>query len=439
MSVSPRAIQRRPTGMGNGAVAATQLTAEQQAALAAQAQRQTNRQFMSLSLNKEALCQQANGGANTQTFASGQPLTYNVTTANNAFLTGFWVRCAFTLTCAAGTGAAYALNAAAPLSLIDSIVVLYGGTQHNFRPYILKYYSQFQTQGGQPQPRTLVSGQQDAYLQSYYSSTTFPVAVGANTWNFAFYVPMNLIHPQDARGILPIQNGETTCQIVINCAGAPFGPDPVINTIALTAGSNGAVTCAGTITVISRYKDGQSYTQLAALQPNLAGLETVQILRDTPLNNLGSGQIFRNKVSFLHKIPWLFITVIDGNQSTRFSTTANIQLLDVTADQAGNRPFWRYGLNTNLDVREFYSDLSGALGGLLQQDFDEGFFPLVYGPIFQQADAGIMEGGHYLNMTVSDGWTDFHYGVQLASVGSVSGINPRVDCHVILLNDPLVM
>lgn len=422
------------SGNANSAAAA--------AATAAAQQKAQNRAFMALSANKQVLCQQANGGANSQAFAAGQPLTYSVTTANNAFLTGFWVRCTLTVNLATGSSAVYAANAAAPLSLIDSIQVQYGGTQHNFRPYILKYLSQLTGGLRQPQPRAQVLGQADSYLQSYYSSVSngvYPTATGNNTWNFAFFVPMNLIHPQDVRGILPIQNGETTCQIILNCAGSPYGPDPILNTVVTTSGSGGAATVTGNISVIAAYKDGQSYSQLTALQPNLSGIQTVQMLRDTNLNNLGAGQRYSNKVSYLQKIPWLFITVVDGNQSSKFSTTSNFQLLDTTADQTGNRPFWRYGLNTNLDVRGFYDDLSGVMGGLLQQDLDEGFFPLVYGPIFAQSSAGIQEGQAYLDMTTASGWTDFHYGMQLSSVGGVVGINPRVETTVIVLNDPLVM
>lgn len=421
--------------------AAGNLTPAQQQALAlqqAQAQRDQNRAFMALSLRKKALAQQANGGANNQAFVAGQPLTYNIPTANNGYLVGFWVNCLLTVNLATGTSAVYALNAEAPFSLIDSIVVNYGGPQHNFRPYILKYYFQMLGALSQTFPRSVLAGQLDSYMQAYYNSTNtnnFGVATGNNTWNFRFFVPMNLIHPQDVRGILPIQNGETTCQIVINCAGAPYGPDPVLGSVVTTSGSGGAATVTGTISVEAVYKDGQSYAQLGALQPNLSGVQTCQLVRDTPLNNLGSGQVFRNKVSFLHKIPWLWIAVIDGNQSSKLAQTSNIQLIETSADATGMRPFIRYGLNTNLDVRSYYDDLSR----LLQQDMDEGLIPLVYGPIFEQSDASILEGQAYLDMTTQSGWTDYHYGVQLSTVGSVTGISPRIEAHLILLNDPLVM
>src|SRR5438270_9454861 len=172
------------------AVANPNLTPAEQAALAQQAaqmQRQQNRSFMALSLRKKALAQQANGGANNQNFVAGQPLTYNIPTANNGYLVGFWVVCNLVNTLAAGTSAVYALNAEAPYSLIDSIVVNYGGPQHNFRPYILKYYFQMLGALAMTFPRSVLAGQLDTFMQAYYNSTNtnnFGVATGNNTWNF---------------------------------------------------------------------------------------------------------------------------------------------------------------------------------------------------------------------------------------------------------------
>jgi hypothetical protein len=411
------------------------------------AQRVQNRQFMSYSINKEVLCQQANGGANSQPYVTGQPLTYNVTTSNNGFITGFWVRVNLSLALAAGTAATYSTTASYPLSVIDSIVVNYGQTQHNFRPYMMKYYSELQAQSHQLQPRSIIAGASNANLDSYWSNYLAPsqnvTVTGNKTVNFALFVPLNMLHPQDVRGILPVQNGETTCQIIINCAGALYGSDAILNPFAIGtgAGTGQAVTvnagASSVVQIIAIYKDGMSFRQLNALQPNLQGIQTVQFLRDTPLVNIVGGQLFSGKVSFLHQIPYLFITVLDGVQTASFALTSNIQLIQASADATGNRLFYRYGLNTNMDLREWYSDLIGVGGGLLQQDIDEGVFPLIYAPIFQQSDAGLLEGHHYLDMTTSSGWTDFHYGIQLAAVGSNGA--PRIEVHAIILNDPLVM
>jgi hypothetical protein len=255
---------------------------------------------------------------------------------------------------------------------------------------------------------------------------------------------MNFLHPQDVRGILPIQNGETQCQVIVNCAGAALGLDPLLNAVYPVSGSGHSVTVGGTIAVVAEYKDGATYSQLAALQPNLSGIETVQIMRDTPLNNLGAGQIFRNKVSFLKKIAYLVVLVIDSVQSNKYAATSNIQIIETSADSTGNRPFLRFGTNTNLTVRDFYSDLSGKTGSALGQDLDQGVLPLVYGPGYQQADSSVMEGAHYLDATIQSGWTDFHYGVQVNSVTSTtfSGFtspSPRLEACAVIINDPLVM
>jgi hypothetical protein len=416
-----------------------QPTPQQVAAMQAQMQREQNRQFMALSVNKEVLCQQANGGALSQSFNAGQPLVWNVSNANNGYLTGLWIRCTLTCTLAAGSSAVYGRTASNPLGLIDTIVVNYGGVQHNFRPYVLKYLTQMRRASGQVVPRMVNAGQQDSYLQGYFNSAPFANAVGANTYNFAFYVPMNWIHPQDVRGILPIQYGQTSCQVTVNCAPSPFSTDPILGSFYNISGSGHSVTVTGTIALIACYKDGQSFTQLAALQPNLSGINTIQVLQDTPLNNLASGQVYRNKVSFLTQIPWLLVTVVDGLRSDVFCATSNLAIVECSADQAGYRKFWSYGLNTNLDVREFYSDLSGKFGGWLQQDIDEGILPISVGPIYEQASPDLLEGHAHLNTSINSGWTDFHYGVQLTSTGSAANPGPRLESTAVMLAPPLVM
>src|SRR4030088_836596 len=96
--------------------------AQQQADLKAMiaAQRAQNRAFMAYTLNKEVLCQQTNGGANSQPFVTGQPLSFNVTSANNGYICGFWIRVSLSVALAAGTAATYSTTAGYPLNVIDS-------------------------------------------------------------------------------------------------------------------------------------------------------------------------------------------------------------------------------------------------------------------------------------------------------------------------------
>lgn len=424
-------VATSPTGNQTAAQAAAQAQADQMA---------QNRLFMSMSGDKDAIATQANGGALQQSFLAGQPLVYNMPTANNAYLVGYWVRVALTISLAAGSSAAYAANAAFPLNVIDSIQLNYGANQQNFRPYIMRYYSQMRGALAQVQPRAVISGgQNDAYLQSYYNaiSPTSP-ASGTNTVTFAFFVPTNMLHPQDVRGILPIQQGETTAQLIINCAGNLLGNDPILNAYSATTGTGQAVSSVtGTISVIAKYKTGKSMSQLSLLQPNLSGVETVQMMKDVTLNNILGGQVYRGKFTYLQKIAWAWLTVVDGQQSTKFATTANIQRFEASSDSTGDDLFFAYGNNTNLDVRAYYDKLSGIFGGALQQDTDEGLIPLVYGPIYQQQPADLQEGIYYLDTTPATGWTDFHYGIQLGTVGTLSGVNVRVEPHLIFLNSPL--
>lgn len=417
-----------------------QPTPQQIAQAMAEAQKRQNRNFMALSTNKEVLCQQANGGALSQTFSAGQPLIWNVTNANNAYMTGFWVRCTLTCTLAAGASAVYGMNAANPLSLIDTIVVQYGGggPQHLFRPYNLKYLNQLRGRNKQGAIRSVLAGQQDAYLQGYYSSGPFTANTGANTYNFAFFVPMN-IHPQDVRGILPIQFGQTTCQVTVNCAPNPLSVDAILGTFYANGGSGHSVTVTGTIQLIACYKDGQTMAQAGQLAPNLSGIGTTMMLQDVPLNNVSTGQIFRNKVTMIGRFPWCLVTIVDGVQSDKFATTSNLAVLDTSSDQAGYNTFWRYGNNTNLDIREFYSDLSGKMGGWLQQDIDEGIIPIAVAPIYELADPDELHGQHILNTMPNEGWTDFHYGVQLTSTGSNASPGPRLECFLMQIAPPLVM
>jgi hypothetical protein len=48
-------------------------------------------------------------------------------------------------------------------------------------------------------------------------------------------------------------------------------------------------------------------------------------------------------------------------------------------------------------------------------------------------DPSNREGVALLNMT-ANGWTDVHHGYQVAAVGAVSGVTPRVVTHVIAIN-----
>ena len=67
----------------------------------------------------------------------------------------------------------------------------------------------------------------------------------------------------------------------------------------------------------------------------------------------------------------------------------------------------------------------------IEQDIDEGIIPWVSTPSYMAATPG--DGTQFLDTSLS-GWTDYHYGLQMNTVGGIVGINPRVETHVIMIN-----
>lgn len=390
-----------------------------------------NREYMKRTIRHLAIAPQASGGAITQPFANGQMLSFLVPTANNAFLEGLRFRVNLTVTPAVGTAATYQLNAGAALNVIDSIQILYNGTQLNIRPFIrdvLKRMSGYQISGEPAQP-TGANLNVDSYIDTYQTST-FPITAGAgNVWNFEFRLPLNALHPQDARGLLPIMAPGTDVLVNVNCAGAPMGPDPILSPVSTTGGTGAAVTITGTIQVIAEYRDGKTLQGPILQGLDILDMGTVQYVRDNNLNNLVAGIVMRQKIVQVNHLFYVISVLVDGQQSNKFATTANIQVLELDMDAVGTNMFWKYGTGSNIDVREFWVDLQQDIG----QDIVQGILPWVRAPIMNTADASNLDGTAFLNTTPS-GWTDVHYGIQVAAVGAVAGINPRVETFIVMVN-----
>lgn len=393
-------------------------------------QLRNNRRYMRETVRKIAVAPQSSGGALVQNFAQGATLNYTLPSAPNAFTEGIRVRCVLTVTPATGAGATYALNAGAPLNLIDNITVLYNGVQHKIRPYILKAFSQMSNYLGYPMPFVPIAGQNVAGNASYRNSGTPLTVNAANAWTFEIYLPFNALHVQDARGLLPTMGGETTAQVSITCAPQVMGPDPVMNTIAATGGAGNAVAVTGQVYVYSVYRDGDTLAGPGKLGLDLRGLGTTQFQQGNQLNILGANNVYRGRINIMEEIHWLVATVIDGNQSNKFCANSNISVLELSKDGIGANTFWRYGNGTNISVQEY---LALEVPFLIGQDIDEGLIPFVMGPIWAEENAGNREGTQYLNTSLT-GWTDANIGIQLNSVGAVAGISPRVEFHVLYVN-----
>lgn len=413
---------------------------QRQAALAMlqQDKLRMNRDYMRLTTRKRARAPQAAGGALTQAWAAGQLLTFNIPTAMNAFLEGVIIRFEGTVTPATGTSAAYAKNPSAPFSLVDNVVINYNGPHVRMRPYILRHFYMASGYQALPLPSQVIAGQSNSYVQSYLNSGQ-PISVGAaNDWTHEYYIPLNWMHPYDARGLLPIMGGETTAQVQIQCAASALGVDPILHAIAPTTGSGHAVTVSGNFQVIAVYRDGTSIVSPTRYGLDLTGLGTAQINMDTPLAlaGVGVGSVARNRITTMAQHHYIFLTVVDGVQSNKYSSWSNLQILELAMDSTGTNAFFKFGQGTNLDLREFLADIRGfAPGGFgsLGQDMDEGVVPLVVGPTYGEPLASGQNGILHMNTGVG-GWNDVHYGVQFGALGGVSGISPRVEVHEFFIN-----
>lgn len=381
-----------------------------------------------------AICPPQSGNALNQAYATGTQLLYNVPTSENAFLEALIIRVSVNLTFAAGTGATYALTSAGVQALITEIDVLYGNTQQRFRPYVLKYLPLlFKWMGAIDPFWTPPTGFiQDTNVQGYLA-TAFAVT-GTTTWTYEIKIPMNWLSPTDVRGLLPIMSGETTCQVAINTAAGLMGNDPELFPTFASGGTGNAVTLnSGTVQVIARYRDGVSYMGAARQGLDLSGLPTVQVDIDPPLNNLGSGNVFRQRINKAETIAFSLLTLIDGVNAGVFSTLANLQRFELDKDSSGNNVFWAFGNNTNISVLEYFAELRRIFGQDITAAGGEGVIPLVYAPAYGVPDPDNMTGINYMN-TQPSGWTDVNYGIQVGAVGSGTNGNPRVVNHLIYIN-----
>lgn len=398
--------------------------------LLTQAQVERNRMYLRNTVQKIAPCQVSSGGGYTQNWSAGQALNFTVVSAQNGFCTGLRIRFTLNVTFATGTSAVYAATAASPWSVIDTIQVLYNGTQSQFRPYILRQYAIMSGYQQLTWPNSVIAGNSISALTTYLNTGALPVSGSSQAFTYEFFVPFNALHPQDARGLLPIMGNDTQAQIVVTCAPQLLGNDPILNTWYAVSGSGHGITVnSGTVQVYADYRDGVSYLGPDLMPIDLNGLGTTQYQKDIYLNNITAGQIYRQKISIMDALYYVFITVVDGQQSNKFSTYANFASIELDRDSVGNMPFWKYGTGTNLSVYEYFASLRWLVG----QDADEGVIPLIYAPSYGEADPSNMGGTHYLNTTMR-GWTDVNYGLNLTAVNTVTGAPARVETHVIMVN-----
>jgi len=401
---------------------------------------QMNRTYMKNTVKKKAVCPPASGVGLTQPYALGSMLTFSAPTANNAFLEGFHVIVDLKVDLAAGSSATYAATASRELALIQEIDVLYNDTQFKFYPYILPHLRALRGIYQPVWPDSVLAGVHNSTTDTYVTSGALPTSSNAQLVHLEFYVPLNMIHPQDSRGLLPIDGTSTQVQINVQCASALMGNDPINNTWYASGGTGNAVTLTSayspTVQLIAKYRDGSTFGGPVSLPLQTAGMGTVQFQYDIPLTNLTAGQIYRQKISKLQQHYYAILTVVDGQQANKYCTEANLTYLDFVTDSTGANPFWRYGIGTNMSIQEYFI----GLRDMLKQDLAEGIIPLVFAPIDNESDPNNLNGTHVLNMDPSTGagnfWSDVHYGLQFSSLAStLSGVTPRCIMHLVWVSN----
>lgn len=396
-------------------MAQKQPTAEQMAAL----QEAQNRQFMALSYEQSIKANAQNGTV----FGEGKTLNFDAPIISAAYATKITLRHSITLNVAGGQAT---LNAGAPYNLVNRAVVTFGNKQVSVSPYLSKIFDRMRGYNRQAQGDSW--GFNDSTITSLINSKLDAGATftGSKTFSFDSDIELNgVLHPNAVNGILPIFSSGTKLQVALTLPTSVAGADPLENVIKLDAGAT--VTATGSVEVIITYRDYQSMATTQPVQPNLAGLPTVQVIELPSITPLTSGTMqyfsFRNPYGFCK----LAHIVIDGKQSDKFAKADNI--LSYSLDKAENTSssFFRYD-ESNGGMKEYYKEVRSRFG----QDMDAGV--LVWDATTQNvANVSSKMGTAYLNLT-NEGFPASRFGVKVNEVDGTKGITPRVVSFGVILN-----
>jgi len=390
--------------------------------------RKQNADYLRHCYDKIAVCPPVTGGGggNTQNWSSS-PMVFAAPVMDGGFIKEILLTFNLTMTLATGTSAAYALNAGAPFNTVKEIIIDLNNNQVKVPLLVYKYVSQMRGYL-RPTPGNIIAGTNVTAIQNQ-EATTFPVATGANTWTFKVRVPLNAGYRRSAAGLLPSMSDSTRAKITLVPTDAPLGPDPLNSPIAATTGSGQAVTISGTVKCEAIMHDGSTYWSDKKLRLLLDEEPTVQAARDLILQPLNAGTLQRQKLTILNQHLYVVSIVVDGQQSTSFSTVANMTRLELDKDQVGQNSFYAFGSNMDQLVEDYYERLRWHYG----QDFDQGVIPWIHAPGDTDGDASTMEGQRILNMRPG-GYVNVSHAYQVTSVGGVAGITPRVETYCISLN-----
>lgn len=411
----------------------------------------SNRQFLRKAIERYAYCPASGGSGNTQAYTVGTTLVYDLPTVGGGYAKGLLVRFSVNLTFAAGTGATYALNPAAPFNIFQEIDLLYNGQQIRVHPYVFKILDQAAGYAKYPQQNGVVANMQNSATVNTFEgvnapttgaiTNTFNGAVsGTTTWAGAFFIPFNALGLDTVPGLLPVMGVGNKPQIRLVCASAFMGNDPLLNPVYASGGTGWSVTVnQGASTFISVdmiFQDGTTMDNPNGVAIDITREPTLQYYWDTPLNPLNANLLQRQHISTLLE-HWYVITVlIDAQTLGKFSTIANITQMQLSADSVGQQNFFSFNVANNIPVGDYYDRLIRRIHG---QDLDEGVFLWVDAPCRGVLDPDNRNGVQVLNMQPG-GYPAATHAYQVTAVSGLSTVDggpkptPRVECFLISMN-----
>lgn len=423
--------------------------------MVAQAQRDqksaSNRLFMRKAIERYAYCPASGGSGNTQVYNPGTTLVFDFPTVGGGYAKGLLVRFTLNLTFAAGTGAAYSLNAAAPFNIFQEIQILYNGAQMRIHPYLFKVLDQVNGYGKYPQQNGVAANMQNSATVNSFEGVNAPAAgaisntfngstaTGAQTWTGAFLIPLNALGLDTVPGLLPVMGVGNKPQIKLICASSFLGNDPLINPVFASAGTAGwgvTVASTSTISVDMIYQDGTTMSDPNGLALDLTTEPTLQYYWDTPLNPLNSGLLQRQHISTLLEHWYVVSVLIDAQTLGKFSTINNITQMQLSADSVGQQNFYSFNIANNIPVGDYYDRIVRRVHG---QDLDEGVFLWIDGPGRGVLDSDNRNGMQVLNMQPG-GYPAATHAYQVTAVSGLTTVDggpkptPRVETFLVSMN-----
>ncbi len=386
-----------------------------------------NRAFMRKSVEKTAYCPVTGGSGVTAAYTPGSTLYFDFPTVPG-FAKALLINFNLTVTPATGVGASYTKNPAAPWNIFSELQCLYNGPQIRTHPYFLKVLDQTKGWLRGDQNRVLAGNNDTAIAANIVGSQPLIINTG-NTWQGKMLLRLNAIGDDTVPGVLPTMGVGNKPQLKLTCAPSFMGVDPLMNPVA-GSGTGAAIGVTGTVNVDMLYLDGTTMDNPNTLELMWENEPTLQYIWDTALTPFSANIIQRQTISTKLEHYYVVSLVIDGNQSSQFASLSNLTGFELGPDQVGQQTFVNWNISNNVSIYDYFDR---QVRRVIGQDLDEGVIPWVMAPARGVIDASARNGSQTLNM-YPGGFPAATHAYQVAGVGGVANITPRVETFLLSLN-----